>query len=101
MDLLTLPERQDVAENLIMDAVRYFDSQEVNIINCLVPGGHQNISTLRSYGFLNSRIRLQLFCRYYVFGEAKAMIESSSENRVHFSYGDIDSLPTGMPRNTL
>jgi len=101
VDLLTLPERQDVAENLIMDAVRYFDSQKVNIINCLVPGGHLNISTLRRYGFLNSKIRLQLFCRYYVFSEAKDLIEASSENRVLFSYGDIDSLPTGMPRNTF
>jgi hypothetical protein len=66
-----------------------------------MPGKHPNISILERYGFLNSRINIQLFCNYYVRGEAREEIRSSSATNIHYSYGDIDSLPTRIPRNIL
>ena len=93
IDLVTLPERNDVAEALVADAVDHFDLQQVNIVNCLMPRRHPNVGILMKYGFLNSRITLKLFCKYFVMGEAKEGISTLSGNRIHFSYGDIDSLP--------
>jgi len=93
MDLVSLPGRLEAAEALVADAVDHFDLQHVNIVNCLMPRRHPNVGILMKYGFLDSRIRLKLFCKYFVMGEAKEGISALSGNKIHFSYGDIDSLP--------
>jgi hypothetical protein len=101
VDLMALPNRLDVVESLMEDAIHYFDSRDVNIINSLMPGKHPYHRIFERHGFLNSRIQIQLFCNYYVMGEAKNLIESTQANAVHFSFGDVDSLPTRMPQNIL
>ena len=40
VDLLTLPNRLDVADALVKDAVRYFDDENINIVNYQVVKNH-------------------------------------------------------------
>jgi len=49
-------------------------------------------------GFLDSRIKLQLFLHIFEKVDELNKLESSSADKVYFSYGDIDSLPVRMPK---
>jgi len=97
VDLLTLPDRMDVADALIADAARYFDDRDVNMVLSIVVKNHPYERSFGRYGFLDSRIRLNLF--YIMLGTIEEMsnIRGVSVNRIHFSYGDIDSLPVDVP----
>jgi hypothetical protein len=96
VDLLTLPDRQDVANALIADATGYFDERNVNIVLSIIVKNHPYEGSFGRYGFLNSRIRLNLF--YIILGDAEeiAKLDEVSTGRIHFSYGDIDSLPVDV-----
>jgi len=92
VDLLSLHDRRDVAEDLAMDAVNYFDRNKVNIVNYLVIKDHPNVGVFNRLGFLDSRIKPVIL----YLGHELNKIKTTSANRVHFSYGDIDSLPTSL-----
>jgi ribosomal protein S18 acetylase RimI-like enzyme len=96
VDLLTLPDRLDVAEALAADAVRYFDDHRVNIVNYQVVKNHPYERILKRHGFMDSRIKLKLFIRSSL-EEELIELKASSPDRIYFSYGDIDSLPIGLP----
>ena len=98
VDLLTLPDRLDVADVLVARAVRYFDDHEINIVNALIVKNHPHGRVFTRYGFLDSRIRLNIY--YNLLDEVDYLkrIETSPPERIHFSYGDLDSLPTEMPQ---
>jgi len=96
-DLITLPDRLDVANLLVVDAMRYFDAFDVNIVNFLVPKNHPHENVMRRNGFLNSGIKLQLFFHSEDDEIILDRLKSSTPDRVHFSYGDIDSFPVRIP----
>lgn len=93
VDLLTLPERMDAAEALILDAVDFFDDAGVNIVIYMTARGHPYQEAFRRRGFLDSRVKIHLF--YNTFGEVNelAKIGKSLPSRVFFSWGDLDELP--------
>jgi len=98
IDLLTTPDRLDVADALTADAVRFFNDQKINIVNALVFKNHPHERILSRYGFLDSRIKLQLFLRKGVIEMNELdKLKTYSPGRMHFSYGDIDSLPVDVP----
>ena len=97
VDLLTLPKRFDVAEALAMDAINYFDNNDVNIVNYLVVKGHPYEDVLNRCGFLDSRIDINLFYTSLVNSDELSMIKKSPASRIFFSWGDHDSLPTQSP----
>ena len=99
IDLLTLPDRLDVAYQLVGEAVRYFDRQDINIVNALMVKHHPYEKVLKSFGFLDSRIKLQLFLSPLEKVDKLKKLETDPTYKIHFSYGDIDSLPTTMPDN--
>ena len=100
IDLLTTPNRLDVADALTADAVRFFDDQKINIVNALVFKNHPHERVLSRRGFLDSRIKLQLFLRRGVIEMNELdKLKTYSPSRMHFSYGDIDSLPVDVPGN--
>jgi len=101
VDLLTLPERVDVAEALVADAIRYFDEQNINIVNCLVVENHPYEKILKRYGFINSRYKIQIFMRpSSEIANTLKKLERTYSEKIYFSYGDIDSLPVQIPTYT-
>jgi len=95
VDLLVIPERLDVAFALARNALAYFRAQDVNIVNCLAIHGNQLEGVLHKAGFLYSRVRLNFF--YNTMGDPDFLSQVLAD-RAHFSFGDIDSLPSGYAR---
>lgn len=96
VDLLTLPDRSDAANALVDDAILYFDENDVNIVNYMVVKGHLYEKILKRHGFLDSRIKIYLFYLASGMEDEIDELERSPSSEVHFSYGDIDSLPVSM-----
>ena len=93
VDLLTIPERLDVAGALVEHAVIYFDKKDINTIQCLSIKNHPYERILNRYGFINSRKKLNIFYQYYEgISENLKQVEKSSENKIHFAIGDYDAI---------
>ena len=60
---------------------------------------HPYEKILNSFGFLDSRIKLQLFYNPLEKIDELKKLETDPPHKIHFSYGDIDSLPINMPDN--
>ena len=90
VDLLTLPNRLDVTNALVQDAVKYFDDHHINIILCLIVKDHPYNAILKKNGFITKRERIPLFYRGYTEIEELKQFESSSPSSIHFAYGDLD-----------
>jgi len=97
VDMLSLPERLDVADALIKDASAYFDGRQVNIVSSLMVKNHPYEAVLMRHGFLDSRLELKLFYRQLRDDDILDEVKKSSPSKIHFSYGDIDTLPVSVP----
>lgn len=97
LDLVAVPGRVDVACSLVGAAVRYFDDAGVNMVNVMVMERAWFIDALRLNGFLNSRVRLNVYLD--PFGEAERVRELTSvePERVLVSWGDHDAMPVQAP----
>jgi len=96
VDLLTLPDRPDAANELVEDAIKYFDSRKINIINYQVVKGHPYERILKRHGFLDSRIKIYVF--YQPLGNFDGMSKlKSTPEKTFISWGDHDILPVRMP----
>ena len=100
VDLMT--DDDSTAQSLVSFAVDYFRRGGVNIINCLAISGSGCGRALQLNGFVNSMIGLKIF-----FGRNElrsndevllSLLRNAKKDRVYFSYGDIDSLPSALPR---
>lgn len=98
VDLLTLKSRQDVVDALISDAIEYFISEGINIINYLTIKNHQYEKAFKKKGFLDSRIKFHLFYKLLDIEDKIRKLKDSSADRILFSWGDHDSLPVQIPR---
>lgn len=98
VDLLTLPNCTEIAHLMIKDAINYFEEKNVNIINCLAVKSHPLTEILKTHNFLYSQFDLQLFINEHCPMEELEKLEMIPKENVFFSYGDIDSLPTTMPK---
>lgn len=88
-DLLTLPQRLDIAHLLLQNALRHFENNAVNICTAMVTEGHQYSRVYESMGFINTREKLHSF---YVSSGIEQDIErltNGSPSGVHLSLGDI------------
>ena len=96
VDLLAESDRLDVVNALIEDALNYFDSYDINVINYQVVKNHIYEKVLKKQGFLDSRITFYLF--YHPLGEADEIYKLKSPGKSIFvSWGDQDVLPVRMP----
>jgi hypothetical protein len=97
LDLVAVPGRVDVACSLIGEAVRYFDDAGVNVVNVMVMEGAWFIDALRLNGFLNSRVKLNVYLD--TFGDADLVrnLVDLEPGRVLVSWGDHDAMPVQMP----
>ena len=97
VDLLTLPDRYDALEALVSDAVRYFDSNDINLINYQIVQGHPYERVFKRHGFLNSRIKLFICLELMKMEEELKELKKSHANKIFLSWGDHDVLPVTMP----
>ena len=98
VDMMALPDRLDVANALVEDAMRGFDRMDVNIINVLAVKGAPYERVFSRHGFLDSRVQVHIFHTEY--NDKESLVESFNNLnplKCHFSYGDIDSLPASIP----
>lgn len=89
-DILTLPDRDDVAEALIRDACGFFDKLQINMIHCRIVKDNQYQRILSKNGFIDDPLATKVFVFITLFedkGEYE-IIKASSPSRIHFS-GDF------------
>lgn len=98
MDLLTIRDRRDAAELLIAEAVRWFNEEEVNLVNYLLPQNHPYIHSAKKNGFINSHIKPFLFYHPYKETDRFKDLNMSTSCSTYFTWGDHDSLPVATPR---
>lgn len=93
VDLLSIPDRIDVTEALLKDALFYFDRNDVNIVNFLVVKDHPFVTVFRKVGFMDSRIKFHMFYAIEELSEEIGKVGSLQADKVFFCWGDHDSLP--------
>ena len=91
VDLLTLPDRPDVAEALVSDAVGYFDGLGVNVVRYWVIKNHPYEKIFKKHGFVSFWKRAPVV----IFGprslnEDWDEFRGAPENRLHFQMGDTE-----------
>lgn len=94
VDILTEPDRDDVAEALIKNAIRYFDDAGVNRVFCWVINGQPTYDIYRSYGFRETRRTLDVFyfpnMEHVDYSDDLSRFANASPREVQFQYGDTD-----------
>jgi len=85
-----------VYDGLISYSVKYFEKQDVNLINCLAVNGGGLTKALNRNRFLNSRVKFHLA---YNNINGKLLLNTLKPQNTYFCFGDRDSLPTQTNRN--
>ena len=93
VDLLTNPDSVDATYPLLDEAMKYFDEHNINIVNSLVVKGGIFETPFSRKGFLDSMVRLAVFIRPIKNIEIFDILSSFRPEKVHFTWGDHDSLP--------
>jgi len=98
VDMMTLPDRYDVADLLLQEATDFFDSQDVNIAISLIVQDTPYMKIHQRHGFLNGRKKPKMF--YYPLTDTDEFkkLRNTPPRRIHFSHGDVDSLPIKLPQ---
>lgn len=97
VDLVTPPNRLDVADALAVDAVNYFDSNDINIVNYQVVKNNPYERVLGRHGFIDSKIKIYLFYQPRGGEDIMKKIIGSPSRRILVCWGDHDVLPVRMP----
>ena len=92
IDLMTLPDRFDVADALIKEAIHYLDELEVNIIQCCTVKDHPYEKLYQRHGLMNQRT--QLFVSYLPIqvGSEINEFEKAQASRLMYQLGDTDHI---------
>jgi ribosomal protein S18 acetylase RimI-like enzyme len=90
-DLLTLPDRSDVADALVEEALKDLARRDTHSITCLMVGEHPYAKVLKRRGFVPLRAGPSLFVRQRAPGveEEFQKLLRSSPDRVHVCHGDF------------
>jgi predicted N-acetyltransferase YhbS len=92
MELLSLSDREDVAEALVNYADTYFTNEKVNAIYFTVVSGHPYEKLLSKYGFIDSRRRPLVYYRIYRNFETLENFINAPPERLHYQFGEFDSI---------
>jgi hypothetical protein len=90
VDIISLPNRLDVIELLMKDALDYFDRNNVNAVKCWVLEGHPYEKIVKRQGFFYSRIIRPLF--YHILSDISDEMLVYPIEKIHFVYGDYDAI---------
>ena len=89
VDILTMPNRLDVADALISAAVHFFDMNNVNIVHSRLVRGHPYGKNLEKAGFVDSREKKSIFFTPYEKLENEmTKIISNGPAGIYITYGD-------------
>ena len=86
VDIITLPNRFDVFNILVKNAVQHFNDNNINLVQSLVIKNHFHERLLRSHGFLN--IRNKLYLNY----PPDVKIDYDL-NKFHKNFSDVKPIP--------
>ena len=89
VDLLTIPDRIDVAYALVQDANEYFLKNNVNIINFLAIKGHPYEKVLSHNNFVKLT-NYKLFDQIHDVGVELNSYLNVPSSKLHFVWGDTD-----------
>ena len=97
VDLLTLKGREDAADALLSNAMKYFEDNEVNTVLAACTKRHPLWTRFQRQGFIDTRIDFKM---YYKSPEKQYECLRDPKLRAHFMFGDIDSLPVEVSIKT-
>ena len=90
-DLLVLPDRLDVLDSLVCDAIRTFGEAGVGTVRYWTPARHPYKAMIAEHGFVFKR-RRKRYITFLALGtswDELAFLEDP-QTRVHFTIGDLD-----------
>ena len=90
VDLLVLPEHLNVANELVEDAVNFFDRENINIIHAHILKNSLFEPILQSIGFVDYKSRAYLNYNPEYKNNAIEELKKSSIKSKHFVMGDFD-----------
>jgi len=90
VDLLALPDRPDVVSELARDAVEFFDSKDINMIQINVLKNSSVEPFFQSLGFINHPVKPFMNYPAEYSNECLDGLNQREVNKMHFSYGDYD-----------
>lgn len=96
MDFLCLDDAdlENALMNDLLDTVR---KMNINIVNFLGVKNGRYEKLFNGFGFVNSLIDFHLFYKYFEEKDPFAVLSGVSSDRVYFSWGVHDTLPSGLP----
>jgi GNAT superfamily N-acetyltransferase len=91
VDLLSKPNRIDVAKKLLSEALEQFDDKGINVVKSWIIKNHPYDQLFRKKGFIDSKRAspFVVFNLTSVGNEWNKVMESRPEN-IHFAMGDLD-----------
>ena len=89
VDLLTLPDRLDVAEALVKDSIKYFVDKKVNTIHCMISKKHPFEEIYRRNLFMGWKA-IPLFYDEYERIDGLESLATTHPKRIYLSAGDFD-----------
>jgi hypothetical protein len=96
MEMFTLPEKPEIIHILLEESIKVFNEHDINLINVLTFKNGLYTNILKEHGFLDSRVEFPLF--YNNLGKDLLIdLKNSDPKKLHFSWGDHDTLPTSLP----
>lgn len=98
VDLLAVPGMDDVVRVMVEYALNILDDQGVNIVNFLSVRNHPYTKILGEYGFLDSRVNINMFYQTHREVGMNQLHEEPPE-KIHYCWGDHDSLPLTATRS--
>ena len=90
VDLLAVPGRLDVAENLLLNGLNHFKENDVNEVVFQAVEGHPYEKLFNRYGFYGGEGNRYFFYRYT--GGSELNMGNISPDRVHISFGDLTGI---------
>lgn len=95
VDLFCDVNRPQVQAELIAEGVKYFEENKVNTQICSLISNQTTNNILQHNGFVDSRTKFLVFYNSdYPSGSLE--LTANGDKLVHFSFGDTDSLPSGI-----
>jgi GNAT superfamily N-acetyltransferase len=90
VDLMVLPNRLDVAEELLLNGLGLFRENGVNVVDYQIIQNHPYEDLFNMYGFHGGEGDRRVFYNYV--GEDDLGLENIAPKRFHFSFGDLTGI---------
>jgi hypothetical protein len=90
VDLVTLPDRTEVADALIASSISLFDGYSINVVNAWTIRGHPYEKLLTSNNFIDVNADSSGYFEHFNFVEKPSDIINCPAEKFHFQMGDSD-----------